>query len=143
MGGKRRDMERLHFDFINTSGDPYGISREEWIRRFGSDEGFDDYDLNGDVYISYDEWLKGQQDAFRHRLAPWDAISPERLLEHGVHRSSSNHLEVCCCNPPCRRGLYEVPLQMREPLEMNEDGCPTRPSIERTVLAASGRSEGH
>jgi len=54
----------------NHRASPISDFPQEWIRRFGSDEGFDDYDLNGDGYISYDEWLKGQQDAFRPRCQP-------------------------------------------------------------------------
>ena len=36
------------------------ISREEWIARYGSDEGFDEYDLDGDGFVDPDEFRKGQ-----------------------------------------------------------------------------------
>jgi len=32
------------------------ISRDEWIAKYGSDEGFNEYDLNGDGIIDADEW---------------------------------------------------------------------------------------
>lgn len=33
------------------------ISREEWIARYGTDDGFNEYDLNGDGIIDAEEWL--------------------------------------------------------------------------------------
>merc|ERR1711990_969615 len=37
------------------------LSRAEWIARFGSDDHFDEYDLDHDGFVDADEFMKGKQ----------------------------------------------------------------------------------
>ena len=47
-----RKCKAAEIDFAMTDTNNDGkISREEWIARYGSDKGFDEYDLNGDGII--------------------------------------------------------------------------------------------
>ena len=45
----------IRFSTIDTNNDNK-ISRDEWIAKYGSEEGFDEYDLNGDGIIDPDEY---------------------------------------------------------------------------------------
>ena len=44
------------------------LTREAWIARYGSDAGFDQYDLNGDGIVDPDEFrqIKAAEIDFRH-----------------------------------------------------------------------------
>ena len=48
------------------------ISRDEWIARYGNDDGFRDYDLNGDNHINRNEWIAGRTADAEFREADTD-----------------------------------------------------------------------
>jgi len=66
----RKERATENFSAIDTNNDKK-ISREEWIQRFGSAEGFDDYDLNGDGFISPEESRADKLALNPLALIPW------------------------------------------------------------------------
>ena len=47
-----REVKAAEIEFTRLDRDQDGkVSREEWIAKYGSDEGFDAYDLDGDGII--------------------------------------------------------------------------------------------
>lgn len=56
---KERSAKRAkrQFKTLDTNSDSK-ITREEWMARYGTEEGFGAYDANGDEVIDADEWAK-------------------------------------------------------------------------------------
>ena len=81
------------------------ISRDEWIARYGNDDGFRDYDLNGDNHINRNEWIAGRTADAEFREADTDGnmqIDREEWVARcvGVAGTISHQLPV---QLPCLR----------------------------------------
>ncbi len=71
---------------MDASGDNK-ISKEEWTARYGSDAGFEDYDINGDGVIDPDEWRASRMADHEFRKIDVNAdgkISKEEWIERCV-----------------------------------------------------------
>merc|ERR1712072_154555 len=62
--GRSKDLQKslaaLQFREIDANKDGK-IQREEWVAKFGSDQGFDEWDLNSDGTIDAEEFLAMQK----------------------------------------------------------------------------------